>query len=58
MYANRNAANVSGVDRAFITKDDISREKGDITGHAHVLGALESRILSSVAFRTGYVLCR
>jgi len=44
MYANRNAANVSGLDRAFVTEDDVSRENGDITGHAHVPGASESII--------------
>jgi hypothetical protein len=57
MYANRNAANVSSIDRAFVTKDDISREKGDIAGHAYVPGASESRIPSSVAFGTEHVLC-
>ena len=46
MYANRNAANVSGLDRAFVTEDDVSRENGDIAGHAHVPGASESIIQS------------
>ena len=46
VYANGNAAaaNVSGLDRAFVTEDDVSREKGDIAGHAHVPGASESII--------------
>ena len=57
MYVNRNAANISGMDRAFVTEDDISREKRDIAGHAHVPGASEFTIPSSVAFGTGHILC-
>ena len=37
MYANGNTANVSGLDRIFVTEDDVSREKGDVAEHAHVL---------------------
>ena len=37
MYVNGNTTNVSGLDRIFIMEDDISREKGDITEHTHVL---------------------
>ena len=36
MYANGNAADVSGLDRASVSKVGVSREKGDIAEHAHV----------------------
>ena len=58
VYANGNAANISGMDRTFVMGDDVSREKGDIVGHAHVPGCF--RIYNPVvrvAFRTGCDLC-
>jgi len=44
MYVNGNSANVSGLDRIFVMEDDVSREKGDITGTHMFQSALELRI--------------
>jgi hypothetical protein len=57
--ANGNAANVSGLDRAFVTKaeDDVSREKGDISGHAHVPAWFRIHNLVRAVFGTGRDLC-
>lgn len=41
MYVNRNAINISGINRAFIIEDDINREKRDNVGHIYIIRASE-----------------
>jgi len=54
MYVNGNTAKVSGLDRIFVTEDNVSREKGDVAEHAHVLECfgIHNPVVRA-AFRTG-----